>query len=318
MERKVTDLNELPRFRDGLSYLYLEAGNIVQHDFAVVWLSEMGSSQLPAASLSVLMLGPGTSITHAAVHQLAQLGCSVLWVGQDLVRFYACGTGETRSSLRVQRQARAWCDQSLHLRVVRKMYALRFGYPVPEEWTLEQLRGHEGVRVRTTYTEWSRKTGVPWYGRRYDRNKGQWNSSDPVNRALSSGAACLYGVCHAAIVSAGYSTALGFLHTGKQLSFVYDVADIYKASSVIPVAFQAVADSPNHVESRVRTKLRDQFRETRLLERVIDDLNSLFPPNASEAVVPDGVDGDDPALPGDLWEGDVYIPGGTAYGLDHS
>jgi len=211
--RSSRNLKELPKFRDGLSYLYVEHAVIEQEARAIALYDEEGVTLVPAAALGVLMLGPGTRITHAAIRALAENGCTVLWVGEGFGRFYASGMGETRSAARLLRQARAWADRSSRIEVVKRLYRFRFDTPPPEGLTIGQLRGLEGVRVREQYARWSRETGVAWKGRSYDRSR--WDSSDPVNRALSAGAACLYGLCHAAIVSAGYSPALGFIHTGE-------------------------------------------------------------------------------------------------------
>jgi len=304
------NLQELPKFRDGLSYVYVEHGRIEQQDKAVAWWSPEGIVAIPAAALGVLFLGPGTSITHAAMKSLADCGCTVCWVGEDQMRFYAVGMGETRSSASLLRQVEAWADPKRHLEIVRRLYMMRFRDPVPPDLDLQQIRGLEGVRVRDTYARASRGTGVPWRGRNY--NRSDWTGSDPINRALSAGAACLYGVCHAAIVSSGYSPALGFIHTGKQLSFVYDVADLYKMETVVPAAFEASASSEKGVERRVRSLLRERLRAARVLERAVDDLHRLFErPGGGEDLY--AVDG---AKPGALWGLEGAVPGGVAYGCD--
>ncbi|MDD5219465.1 MAG: type I-E CRISPR-associated endonuclease Cas1e [Candidatus Bipolaricaulis sp.] len=303
------NLQELPKFRDGLSYIYVEHGRIEQEDKAVAWWSPEGIVAIPAAALGVLFLGPGTTITHAAVKSLSECGCTICWVGEDQTRFYAAGTGETRSSAGLLRQAEALTDPARHLQIVRRLYAMRFHDTLPPDLELAQIRGLEGVRVRDAYARASRETGVPWQGRNYDRS--DWASSDPINRALSAGTSCLYGVCHAAIVSAGYSPALGFIHTGKQLSFVYDIADLYKVETVVPAAFEATATSDKGVEGRTRQLLRDRIKTARILERAVDDLHRLFEPlGEQDQYAADG------ARPGDLWEPEGMVPGGVAYGCD--
>jgi len=207
------NLKELPKFRDGLSYLYVEHAVVEREAGGIGIYDQEGLTLAPVAGLGVLFLGPGTRITHAAIRLLAENGCTVAWVGEGMARFYAQGLGDTRSAARLYRQARAWAEPALHLQVVMRLYRMRFPEPLPEGLTLEQVRGLEGVRVRETYARWSRETGVPWHGRSYDR--GNWRAADPVNRALSSGASYLYGLAHAAIVSMGFSPALGFIHTGK-------------------------------------------------------------------------------------------------------
>src|SRR5579875_2210455 len=220
------DLHTLPKVRDSWSYLYVEHCRVDQEGKAIVLHDAEGRTPVPCAALTLLMLGPGTSITHAAIRTLAENGCLVMWTGEGAVRFYAVGMGETRSARHLLEQARRWADPILRLAVVRRMYSMRFPEPLDDYLSLQQIRGREGIRVREAYARASRATGVPWKGRSYQRD--QWGSTDPINRALSAANSCLYGVCHAAIVSAGFSPALGFIHTGKMLSFVYDIADLYK------------------------------------------------------------------------------------------
>lgn len=310
--RKARNLKELPKFRDGVSYLYVEHAFIEQEAQGLGVFDEGGLTLVPVAALGVLFLGPGTRITHAAVRAAAENGCTLAWVGEGFARFYAQGLGETRSAVRLQCQAKAWADPGLHLQVVLRMYRKRFPDPLPSGLTLRQIRGLEGVRVRTAYAKWSRETGVPWAGRSYDRK--DWAASDPVNRALSAGAAYLYGVAHAAIVSAGFSPSLGFIHTGRLLSFVYDVADLYKTEVLVPAAFHTVAESESGVERRVRAKLRQFIVEARLLERIVEDLLDLF----AGLGLPDEDVEEDSTSPGKLWDPEGEVEGGVAYGGDVS
>jgi CRISPR-associated protein Cas1 len=184
------------------------------------------------------------------------------------------------------------------------MYRFRFAEELPPDLTLPQVRGLEGVRVREAYARAARQHGIAWHGRRYDRS--EWGRSDPVNRALSAANALLNGLCHAAIVSGGYSPALGFIHTGKQLSFVYDIADLYKVDVTIPLAFRAVAESPAYPEKEVRRLCRERFREVRLLDRVVPDIDLLLQVVSAEDEGGGAGAGDydaDPALPSPLWDG---------------
>jgi len=292
------DLHELPKLRDSLSYLYLEHVRVQQKHKAVECIDKQGRTMIPAAALSVLMLGPGTVITHAAVKALADNGCLVVWCGEDGTRCYAQGGGETRKAYHLLKQAELACDPQKRLQVVLRMYRYRFGEDLDPALNLFQIRGKEGARVRNAYAEASRTYGVPWHGRRYDRSS--WGSGDPVNRALSTANALLNGLCHAAIVSGGYSPALGFIHTGKQLSFVYDIADLYKAEVTIPLAFRIAAESEERIGPRVRQACRETFREQRLLKRILPDIDHLL--DISEEVLTAGQEADsDPARPEPLW-----------------
>jgi len=292
------DLHELPKLRDGLSYLYLEHGRVKQKYKAVEFIDKKGRTMIPAAALAVLMLGPGTSITHTAVKALADNGCLVVWCGEDGMRCYAQGGGETRKAYHLLKQAELACDSKKRLQVVLRMYRYRFGESLQPGLSLAQIRGLEGVRVRQAYARASQEYDVPWHGRRYDRRN--WNSGDPVNRALSAANALLNGLCHAAIVSGGYSPALGFIHTGKQLSFVYDIADLYKVEVTIPLAFRVVAESTENLHSRVRLACRQAFKEHRLLGRILPDIEHLL--DVPEDVLKAGQEADsDPARPEPLW-----------------
>ena len=268
------DLHILPKVRDSWSFLYVEHATVDQEGLAIAIHDKTGRVPVPCASLSTLMLGPGTAITHAAIKTLADSGCSVLWVGEGGVRFYAQGVGETRVARNLLRQAVLWSQPTTRMAAVERMYRVRFTEPLAPGLSLQQIRGWEGFRVREAYARQSYETGVPWSGRNYDR--GNWADADPVNRALSAANSCLYGVCHAGVVAAGYSPALGFVHTGKQLSFVYDVADLYKVELTVPVAFRAAQHGSGELERRVRLACRDAFKEHRLLDRIVADIEAVL------------------------------------------
>ncbi|HEX6937940.1 MAG TPA: type I-E CRISPR-associated endonuclease Cas1e [Longimicrobiales bacterium] len=295
------DLHMLPKVSDSLSHLYVEHCRIEQDAKAVALFDARGKIPIPCASLNLLMLGPGTSITHAAVRALAENGCMIVWCGEGGVRVYAASTGETRSGRNLIRQARAWADPESRLRVVRRLYEMRFDEPLDPELTLQQIRGLEGIRVRTAYSRASKESGVEWHGRSYRR--GEWGATDAVNRALSAANSCLYGVCHAAIVATGYSPGLGFIHTGKMLSFVYDVADLYKTETTIPAAFRAAAEGTTGLEGRVRRAMRDMFVASRLLERIVADIDTaLAGALPADLAADDDAFASDGALPGRLWD----------------
>ncbi|HZU12241.1 MAG TPA: type I-E CRISPR-associated endonuclease Cas1e [Chloroflexota bacterium] len=300
------DLHLLPKVRDSWSYLYIEHCRIDQDAKAIALTDKNGKTCVPCASLTLLMLGPGTSITHAAMRALADNGCLVLWTGEEGVRMYAQGMGETRSGRNMLWQAYLCSDPGRRLSVVRRMYEMRFAEPIDPTLTLEQIRGKEGIRVREAYARASRETGVAWQGRLLQR--GDWAAADPVNRALSTANSCLYGICHAAIVSAGYSPALGFIHTGKMLSFVYDIGDLYKVEITVPASFHAAAEGAAGIETRVRRACRDAFRRERVLHRIVADIDAVLG-RVSAGSDEEDFDGDD-ALPGDLWDPFRLVPGG--------
>lgn len=307
------DLHALPKVRDSWTYLYVEHCRVEQDDQAIAIHDARGKTPVPCATLNALLLGPGCNVTHAAIRALADCGCLVAWTGEQGVRFYAVGMGETRSARNMLRQTRLWADPAQRMAVVRRMYQMRFPGPINPNLTLQQLRGLEGSRVREAYAAASRQFGVPWSRRSYRRE--EWGAADPVNRALSAGNSCLYGVCHAAIVAAGFSAAHGFIHTGKMMSFVYDIADLYKTDVTIPVAFRAVAEGEAKLETRVRHTLRDAFHEQKILKRIIPDIEAALGLDPAGEEADAAVDSDE-ALPGGLWDPDSDPAGGVNYGAD--
>lgn len=288
------DLHDMPKIRDSCSFLYAERCRIEREDAAITISDRQGTTQVPVAALSALLLGPGTSITHAAMRALAENGCTVSWCGQQGVRCYAAATGETHSARRLLQQAALLANPVRRLEVVWRMYEQRFGYRLDRALTLPQIRGMEGARMREMYATAAARYGVAWRGRHYVH--GDWQATDAPNRALSAANACLYGLCHAAVVSVGYSPGLGFIHTGHQLSFVFDVADLYKAEISIPVAFRMAGENPGPgLGSRVRRACRDAFQERQLLKRIVPEIDALMG-LGSESPSSDG------PLPSDLWE----------------
>ena len=278
--------------KERLSILYIEYGQLDVLDGAFVVVDKTGvRTHIPIGGVACLMLEPGARVSHAACALAARVGTLLVWIGEAGVRLYSAGQPGGARADRLLYQAKLALDDGLRLKVVRKMYELRFGEEPPQRRSVEQLRGIEGARVRETYKRIATRYGVKWTSRNYDPNA--WNQTDVPNRCLSAATACLYGVTEAAVLAAGYAPAIGFIHTGKPLSFVYDVADIYKFETVVPVAFRIAAKNPVNAEQQVRHACRDMFRETRLLERIIPGIEEMLaagevqPPEAfSEQVLP--------------------------------
>ena len=300
---------ELPKLCDSISYLYIEHAIVERDENAIVSISAEGKTPIPVSGVTCLLLGPGTNVTHAAIRVMADSGCMVIWCGEGIGRFYASGLGETRSAANVLAQARACMDETQHMAVVREMYAIRFPGINTDGMTLQQIRGMEGIRVKKAYALAAKTAGISWKGRSYKRDN--WEHADTVNRALSIANATLYGVCHAAIVSLGFSPALGFVHTGKQLSFVYDIADLYKTETTIPAAFEAVAkeQQDDSLERSVRTLCRKYFRQARILNRIPEDIERLLEAGTEEHV--------NDTKAGELWDDQKgSVSGGCDWSLE--
>ena len=270
----------LPRAADRMSFLYLEHCVVHREDGALTARNEQGMMRVPAASLLAVFLGPGTSISHQAMMLLGECGTTAVWVGERGVRYYAHGRSlATSTRLLVEQAARVSSPQK-RLGVARQMYLMRFAGEDVTGLTMQQLRGREGARVRAVYRENSRRTGVPWQRREYQPD--DFDSSDPVNQALSAAHAALYGVVHAVIVSLGCSPGLGFVHTGHERSFVYDMADLYKADGTIPVAFDVISEGMEDITGTTRRRVRDRVFEFKVIERCVRDIQRLLEVDESE------------------------------------
>ena len=272
MEKPV--LSELPTISDRMTFLYLEHCRISREDGAVTVKDIEGTVYIPAAAITVLLLGPGTEITHRAMELIGDTGISVIWIGEHGVRYYAHGRALNSHTRLLEKQAKLVSNTRSHLDVVRKMYAMRFKGEDVSGLTLQQLRGREGSRMRSIYREQAKLHKVEWHGREYDTEN--FFSGSPVNQALSAGNVCLYGLASAVITALGCSNGLGFIHIGHEFSFAYDIADLYKAEITIPIAFQLAGEETPDLPNVVRRKVRDEFVKTHILERMVRDIKYLL------------------------------------------
>ena len=267
------NLFSLPRFDDRSGFIYVERAVISVRNGALQYHDDGGKTVVPIAQFNLIMLGPGTSISQEAVKLITQQSTMLAWVGEDGVRCYAHSTGGTFSNKRILHQARMFADPELRRQVARRMYLKRFG-EIPDNLSIDQMKGMEGSRVRKLYKTLSEQHGIEWTGRNYDQSS--WGKANPVNRAISVCNSCLYGICHAAIVAAGYSAAIGFIHSDYILSFVLDIADLYKSDVTLPLAFQVAARSEEEIEGRCRHLCRDHFTKSGILKRIIPDIHEVL------------------------------------------
>jgi len=289
--------------KDRVSMIFLEHGQLDVIDGAFVLVDKNGvRTHIPVGSVACIMLEPGTRVSHAAIKLAAMVGTLLVWVGEAGVRLYASGQPGGARCDRLLYQAKLALDEELRLKVVRKMFELRFGEKAPERRSVDQLRGIEGARVRKLYELLAQRHGLEWHGRRYDPK--DWAKGDVANQCISAATSCLYGISEAAILAAGYAPAVGFLHSGKPLSFVYDIADIIKFDTVVPLAFKIAAKKPMSPDREVRLACRDLFRSDKVLGQLIPLIEEVLaageitPPEPPEDSVP-------PAIPEPSSIGDV-------------
>ena len=267
-------IRSLPRIQDRMTFIYLERCRISRDNGSITVKDNNGITEIPAAAISVLLLGPGTDVTHRAMELIGDAGVTVIWVGEHGVRYYAYGRALTNHATLLLRQAQLVSNEKKHIQVARMMYQLRFPKEDVSKLTMQQLRGREGSRIRSLYREQSRKWNIPWDKRKYQPE--DYESGDPVNQALSAGNACLYGLAHAVICALGCSPGLGFVHVGHELSFAYDIADLYKAEITIPIAFEMAAQNVDDIGSATRRRVRDELRTGHILDRMVHDIKYLL------------------------------------------
>ena len=289
--------------KDRVSMVFVGKGRIDVKDGAFVVVDEVKGDRkhIPVGSVVCIMLEPGTRVSHAAVKLSATTGTLLIWVGESGVRLYSAGQPGGARSDKLLYQAKLALDEELRLKVVRKMFEFRFGEPAPSRRSVDQLRGIEGARVRKTYQLMAKQYGVEWHGRKYDPK--DWASGDTINQCLSAATSCLYGVTEAAVLAAGYAPAIGFIHSGKPLAFVYDIADLFKFETVVPVAFQIAAKGGSKPDREVRIACRDSFRKTRLLKKIIPTIEEVLAAGDIEPPPPPE-DAQPPAIPEPMSLGD--------------
>lgn len=266
----------LPQIKDKYPFIYLERGRLEIDDSSLKWLDADGNVvRLPVATLNTILLGPGTSVTHEAVKTAAAANCSLCWVGEDSLLFYAAGFQPTADSRNLRRQMRLASDPKLSLGVARSMFSHRFPDAELAGKSLKEMMGMEGNRVRTLYQEKAQHYGVGWKGRQFTPNR--FELSDTTNQILTSANAALYGILCSAVHAMGYSPHIGFIHTGSPLPFIYDLVDLYKAELCIDLAFALNKEMAGQYNKKLLVKrFRERVIEMGLLTRVANDMVLLM------------------------------------------
>nr|WP_269453641.1 type I-E CRISPR-associated endonuclease Cas1e [Pseudoclavibacter sp. 13-3] len=269
---------ELVRARDRLSFIYVEHCVVNRESNAITSTDSRGTVHIPAAALGVLLLGPGATVTHAAMSLLAESRSTCVWVGEQGVRYYCHGESLARSTALLEAQARLVSSKRSRMKVARAMYAMRFPGEDTSGLTMQQLLGKEGTRVRRAYAREAKRTGVKWQGRTYKVT--DFEDADAINRALSAVSTSIYGVVHAVIVSLGCSPGLGFVHTSNERSFVFDIADLYRTEITLPLAFDLAAEEHPDMGTAGRKAVRELMRSGHFMQRCVSDIRALLLPVA--------------------------------------
>lgn len=266
----------LPQVSSKYPFIYLERGRLEIDDSSVKWIDcDKNVIRLPIATLSCLLLGPGTSITHEAVKVIAAANCCICWVGEDSLLFYAVGQTPTSNTRNFRKQLLQSADEKKSLDVVRRMYARRFPKAELEGKTLKEMMGMEGYRVRELYQQKALEYQIGWKGRSYV--PGKFELGDMTNQIMTSANAALYGIISSAVHSMGYSPHIGFIHSGSPLPFVYDLADLYKEKLCIDLAFALTVDmAGRYNKHKVSEGFRKRVIEMDLLATIGSDIEEIL------------------------------------------
>jgi CRISPR-associated protein Cas1 len=267
--------------RHGL--LWLSRGNLYVEDGTLRFRAApsedlaAGDYSLPYQGISMILLGPGTSLTHDVLRILASHGTLLAAVGDGGVKFYtAPPMGQGRSDV-ARAHARLWADGDSRLAVARRMYTWRFGSEAPQR-EIEVLRGIEGARIKECYRLTAAKYGVPWNGRRYDRRKP--GAADLPNQAINHAATFIEAAAGIAVAAVGALPPLGFIHEESSNAFTLDIADLWRDSLTLPLAFSVaakVAAKPGlSLERELRFCAAARFRKTKLVPSMIQRIKELL------------------------------------------
>jgi CRISPR-associated protein Cas1 len=269
--------------------LYVEDGTL-RFEAATGPDLDAGDYALPYQTVTLILIGPGTTVSHDSLRLMARHGTGLAAVGQDGVRFYTAPPLGPDDSRIARRQARLWADaEDGRLAIARRMYAWRLGEVLPHR-DIEVLRGIEGARMKQTYRRTAERYGVDWSGRRYDRqNPG---AADLPNQAINHAASAVEAAAHVAVAATAAIPQLGFIHEDSANSFVLDIADLFRDTVTLPIAFEAAGDARRRpdwtVDRRVRWLAGRRFREDAVIDRMIERIKALFElDDASAAAAPE-------------------------------
>lgn len=232
--------------------------------------------QIPHQAVSMILLGPGSSVTHDALRLLARHGTLMAAVGQDGVRTYTAPPLMPDRSDVARRQAELWGSLRRRISVARHMYALRLGEVLPHR-DLDTLRGIEGARVKTLYRLVAEKHGVKWTGRSYDRASPE--AADVPNQAINHAATAVQAAAAIAVQSVAALPPLGFIHEDSGQSFVLDIADLFRDTVTLGIAFTAARQAENSTETidrLVRRQAAQVFRKQQVIPAMIDRIKQVL------------------------------------------
>jgi len=271
-------------YADRHGLLYLEYGRLSVEDGTLRFVAaqsetlDAGDYAIPYQAVSMILLGPGTSLTQDVLRLCARHGVLIAAVGEGGVKSYtAPPMGQGRSDV-ARLHAERWADPGLRLDTARRLYAWRFGRVLPHR-DIETLRGIEGARMKESYRLVAQRFGIEWHGRRYDRDNPE--AADLPNQAVNHAATFVEAAADIAVAAVGALPPLGFIHEGSSNAFTLDIADLWRVEVTLPLAFasvQAVKSGKGDasIEREVRKRAARLFRQEKLIPKMIDRIKALF------------------------------------------
>jgi CRISP-associated protein Cas1 len=271
-------------YADRHGLLWLDRGRLSVEDGCLRFITKGGALadgdyQIPHQALSMILLGPGSSVTHDALRLLANHGTGLVAVGQDGVRTYTAPPLGAGDSALARQQATLWGNKDSRISVARKMYALRMGSVLPHR-DLDVLRGIEGGRVKKSYQEAAERFGIAWAGRHYDRANPA--RTDVPNQAINHAASAVSGAAAIAVIATAAIPQLGFIHEDSSQAFVLDIADLFRETATLEIAFGAakeVSQSARTIDYLVRQRAAALFAEKKMIPSMIDKIKSILTPS---------------------------------------
>lgn len=272
-----TDIKKtsLPMFRDRWSPLYLEHGRLEIDDSSVKFLNADGYViPIPVASCSSLNIGPGVSVTHAAIKALSESNVTINWVSNNQLTYLMYGVTSTSNCEKSILHAKVFADKKLRMKSARMMFKKRFPDIDVDSYSIKELMGFEGNRIRKSYKDFGIKYGIEWKGRRFTPQN--WELTDDMNNCISILNSALYSYVLNAVVSMGYIPHLGMIHSKGKIPFVYDIADIYKVETSIPAAFKVLSEYKTKDTDKLYSQLKLNMSESNVNYRIIDDIKEVI------------------------------------------
>ena len=266
----------IPQVKDKYPFVYLEHGRLEIDDSSVKWIEATGHViSIPCATVNTILLGPGTSVTHAAIKSMSESNCTVCWIGSDSLLYYATGETPTANTYNLKKQISLYSNSKKKLETARTLFSFRFPDLELKEKSLSEMMGMEGYRVKALYKNVAEKYEIPWDGRNYI--PGKINLSDTTNKILTCCNVALYGILLSVVHALGFSPRIGFIHSGCPLPFVYDIADLYKPEVSIDLAFKLTKEmGGEYIKDVVADAFRERICNNNILERSVKDIGKIM------------------------------------------